>query len=353
MAVLSLLDATARARARASVPIARRAFALDFRRAFAPRASRRDAAATRARVSKCRGDSIRVRASRATRAMRRAVASSATTLARRAYRAEASPADRARALALSAPLGFVAGAFGACVGVGGGALIAPVVASAAKTVPQRVVSGTSLVAVVGTASASAGTFAREGLTDYAAAALLGGAATLSAPLGARMTARMDCAALRRTLAWFLAGAAPMVPLKAVALRARESGEGGKEKFDAAASAPTLVAVGATAGFASGLLGIGGGTLVTPLLALVSPLPQAAVLGTSLLAMLPPSVVALGTHYRMGNVDPRMGAALAVGTALGGAFGSSFAVDAPRGALEAVFFFGMLFLSNRTFRSLRK
>ena len=67
----------------------------------------------------------------------------------------------------------------------------------------------------------------------------------------------------------------------------------------------------------------------------------------------PSVVALGTHYRMGNVDPRMGAALAVGTALGGAFGSSFAVDAPRGALEAVFFFGMLFLSNRTFRSLRK
>ena len=171
--------------------------------------------------------------------MRRAVASSATTLARRAYRAEASPADRARALALSAPLGFVAGAFGACVGVGGGALIAPVVASAAKTVPQRVVSGTSLVAVVGTASASAGTFAREGLTDYAAAALLGGAATLSAPLGARMTARMDCAALRRTLAWFLAGAAPMVPLKAVAFRARESGEGGKEKFDAAASAPAL------------------------------------------------------------------------------------------------------------------
>ena len=181
MAELSLLDATLRARARPSVPIARRAFALDFRRAFAPRASRRDAAATRARVSKCRGDSIRVRASRATRAMRRAVASSATTLARRAYRAEASPADRARALALSAPLGFVAGAFGACVGVGGGALIAPVVASAAKTVPQRVVSGTSLVAVVGTASASAGTFAREGLTDHAAAALLGGAAVVVIP----------------------------------------------------------------------------------------------------------------------------------------------------------------------------
>ena len=72
----------------------------------------------------------------------------------------------------------------------------------------------------------------------------------------------------------------------------------------------------TAGLASGLLGIGGGTIVTPLLALVSPLPQAAVLGTSLLAMLPPSAVALLQHRALGNVDVRMGAALAAGTALG-------------------------------------
>jgi len=286
---------------------------------------------------------------------RRLASALAPTLARRAYRAEATPADRAAALAVSAPLGFVAGAFGACVGVGGGAVIAPVVAARARTMPQRVISGTSLVAVVGTASASAWAFAREGLTDYKAAATLGAAATLSAPIGARMTARMDCAQLRRALAWFLAGAAPMVPLKAVAFRARERNREGEasEKFDATKSAPALMAIGATAGLASGLLGIGGGTLVTPLLALASPLPQAAVLGTSLLAMLPPSVVALVAHYRMGNVDPRMGAALAVGTALGGAFGSAFAVDAPRGALEAVFFFGMLFLSRRTFQSLRK
>ena len=45
--------------------------------------------------------------------------------------------------------------------------------------------------------------------------------------------------------------------------------------------------------------IAGGTIVTPLLSLISPLPQAAVLGTSLLAMLPPSAVALAQHYRQG------------------------------------------------------
>jgi uncharacterized membrane protein YfcA len=64
-------------------------------------------------------------------------------------------------------------------------------------------------------------------------------------------------------------------------------------------APQLAAIGVTAGLASGLLGIGGGTIVTPLLSLISPLPQAAVLGTSLLAMLPPSAVALAQHYRQG------------------------------------------------------
>ena len=108
---------------------------------------------------------------------RRLASALAPTLARRAYRAEATPADRAAALAVSAPLGFVAGAFGACVGVGGGAVIAPVVASArARRCRSASMSGTSLVAVVGTASGErVGRSRGRGLTDYqAAAALLGG-----------------------------------------------------------------------------------------------------------------------------------------------------------------------------------
>lgn len=265
------------------------------------------------------------------------------------------PEDRRRAMMMSAPLGFLAGAFGSCVGVGGGALVVPVLASATAA-PQRVLSGTTLVAVVSTAIVSASRFGSEGLIDLEAAAILGGAAMLSAPMGARLTAKMNCEALRRTLAFFLLFAAPLVPMKALAFKMKESDENMKDKvraFDAKSSAPQLVAIGMTAGVASGLLGIGGGTIVTPLLALVTPLPQAAVLGTSLLAMIPPSVVALATHHRMGNVEPRMGAALAFGTALGSAFGSSFAVDAPRGALEAMFFFGMLFLSRSTFRALKK
>jgi Sulfite exporter TauE/SafE len=56
-----------------------------------------------------------------------------------------------------------------------------------------------------------------------------------------------------------------------------------------------------------LVGAGGGTVVTPMLALLTGLPQATVLGTSLLAMIPPSIVGLVQHQRLGNVDWRMAA----------------------------------------------
>ena len=300
------------------------------------------------------------------------------------------PAHRAKAVAMAGPLGLVAGCFGSLVGVGGGVLIVPAI-TAAVPIPQRVVTGTSLIAVLSTAAVSTYNFSHAGLVDPTAAAIIGGAAMLSAPFGARLTTRLDCVQLRRVLAYFLLCAAPLVPLKAAVFHLRggddntkvkgedgdgsvgdtggdggrhwtdgdnaEKGGGGSntnadESFDAVGAAPKLAAIGLTAGLASGLLGIGGGTIVTPLLALVSPLPQAAVLGTSLLAMLPPSAVALAQHRALGNVDPRMGLALAAGTAVGGAVGSGMAVDAPRGALEAVFFVGMLFLSKRTFATIR-
>jgi uncharacterized membrane protein YfcA len=294
-------------------------------------------------------------------------------------------AHRARAVALAAPLGFAAGAFGSLVGVGGGVLIVPALTSAVP-IPQRVVTGTSLVAVLATAAVSAANFNAAGCVDHTAAAILGATAMLSAPIGARLTSRMDCERLRRVLAWFLLLAAPAAPAKhfyfassrrrdASASATSESSAPSKSKSKAhsgaadphdthsadthsasASSAPVLIGVGAVAGLASGLLGIGGGTVVTPLLATLTPLPQAAVLGTSLLAMLPPSAVALWQHNRMGNVDARLGAALAIGTAIGGGIGSRVAADEellPRGALEAAFCVGMAFLSRRTFAGLKK
>ena len=90
--------------------------------------------------------------------------------------------------------------------------------------------------------------------------------------------------------------------------------------------------------------------MTPLLALSQPYSQATVLGTSLLAMVLPSAAALLQHHKLGNVDWRLAAALALGTACGSALGSSVAVQAPEGMLEACFTIGMLLLGRATLRS---
>ena len=76
--------------------------------------------------------------------------------------------------------------FGSLVGVGGGVLIVPAI-TAAVPIPQRVVTGTSLIAVLSTAAVSTYNFSHAGLVDPTAAAIIGGAAMLSAPFGARLT----------------------------------------------------------------------------------------------------------------------------------------------------------------------
>jgi hypothetical protein len=86
-------------------------------------------------------------------------------------------------------------------------------AALAPAAVGRLVSGTSLAAVLSTALVSAYTYSSSGCVDLAAASLVSPAAMLTAPLGARLTTRLDCAALRRILGYFLLAAAPLVPLK--------------------------------------------------------------------------------------------------------------------------------------------
>jgi uncharacterized membrane protein YfcA len=64
--------------------------------------------------------------------------------------------------------------------------------------------------------------------------------------------------------------------------------------------------------------------------------QTSVVGTSLLALLPPSCTGLLQHWRLGNVDWRMAAGLAFGTAFGSLTGSNLAVHAPPGMSLPVF-----------------
>lgn len=210
---------------------------------------------------------------------------------------------------------------------------------------QHQMSATSLVAVVATGSSAAATFLMHGHVDPMAAMVITLAATLGAPVGAKLQARLSARRLRIVLATFVLFCAPLVPLKGWLLSA--GGTAGLQAVDqgsAAAvvgtlstgSAAVVGATGVLAGVFSGLLGIGGGVVLTPALALVTDLPQQAILGTSLAAMIVPSMVGALVHHRAGTIVWPAAWPLAAGAAIGAAFGSRAASALPDEELRWIF-----------------
>jgi uncharacterized protein len=84
-------------------------------------------------------------------------------------------------------------------------------------------------------------------------------------------------------------------------------------------------VGLAVGVLSGLVGIGGGILIIPILVYGFRMTQHKAQGTSLGALLAPiGLLALIEYYRAGNVDVRAAVMIAIGFLLGGYFGGRWA-----------------------------
>jgi uncharacterized membrane protein YfcA len=81
----------------------------------------------------------------------------------------------------------------------------------------------------------------------------------------------------------------------------------------------FLAMGGAVGFLSGLFGVGGGFLLTPLLIFMG-VPSAVAVGTGSLQILASSVSGAIAQYRRKNVDIKMGIVLVVGGVVGAAIG---------------------------------
>ncbi len=81
----------------------------------------------------------------------------------------------------------------------------------------------------------------------------------------------------------------------------------------------ILALGGMAGLLSGMFGVGGGFLMTPLLMFIGVTPAVAV-ATSANQIIASSVSGLLAHLRRGNVDFRMGNALLAGGLIGSTLG---------------------------------
>ncbi len=81
----------------------------------------------------------------------------------------------------------------------------------------------------------------------------------------------------------------------------------------------LLGLGGVVGFLSGLFGVGGGFLMTPLLIFIG-IPPAVAVGTQASQILASSVSGVLAHLRRGNVDVKMGWVLVAGGAIGSGLG---------------------------------
>lgn len=97
----------------------------------------------------------------------------------------------------------------------------------------------------------------------------------------------------------------------------------------------IVGIGLAVGLLSGLFGVGGGFLMTPLLIFIG-LPSAVAVATSANQTMGASISGLIAHWRRGNVDGRMGMVLTLAGLAGSAFGVQvFALVRRVGQLDLV------------------
>jgi uncharacterized protein len=110
-----------------------------------------------------------------------------------------------------------------------------------------------------------------------------------------------------------------------------------------------LAIGFAAGVAAGLLGVGGGALFVPALAIFLGLSQVDAEATSLLAIIPVAVVGTWRQRARGNVDLRTGGLLGIVAVGGAAGGAVLANTVPERALEVGFAGLILFVAGQLVR----
>ena len=98
-----------------------------------------------------------------------------------------------------------------------------------------------------------------------------------------------------------------------------------------------ILIGILVGIFSGLVGIGGGVILVPILLYAFHMDQRHAQGTSLAMLLPPTgLLAFWKYYKAGAADLKLGLVIALGVFIGGYFGGEWAQHFSNPTLRKVF-----------------
>ena len=204
--------------------------------------------------------------------------------------------DKVSLLVVGLGAGFLSGVFG----VGGGILVVPGLMIFVK-MEQRRAHGTSLAAVLPISAASLVTYWLHDHVDWPVAMCL----TVGALAGAYVGASLLAIISKRNLALVFA-----IVLGIIGVRLFFTVSGTGRDDITVGLALAYVVVGVCTGALSGLLGVGGGAIMVPIMAVVFGVPSVIAKGTSLAVIIPTAL--MGTLRNRSNQNVDLGAAVVVG-----------------------------------------
>jgi uncharacterized membrane protein YfcA len=262
--------------------------------------------------------------------------------------------------ALTVAVGVATGAMSGLFGIGGAVISTPGIRALGASAQTAI--GTTLPSIIPGAASGTLRYAREGLVDGGAVrattpvgiiaavagalltevvpgeghALMLATAAVLAVSGTRMIRNADASARSLGVPSTEAAAETTVPAGETAVRVPEDIV--VAVGDRPHGRPTtirLAAVGTLAGLLSGLLGIGGGTVMVPGFTQIAGLPLKRAIATSLACVGIFAVPGTITHALLGNIDWRFALLLTVGMVPGARLGAGLTIRAEDRRLHVV------------------
>lgn len=229
--------------------------------------------------------------------------------------------------------GLVSGISSGALGVGGAAVATPLVRFLGLS-PYLAV-GTPVAMILPSSVTGAWTYFREGLVERRAVVWTAPAAAVFAFAGASSTRLFEGSALMIASAamLFILALRVLPESSTPPLRVLPESSTPGPPVTAEAGRLRYAALGAVTGFASGLLGVGGGFLMVPAFVRGFRMPTKAALGTSLAIIALTVVPNLVGHARAGNIAWKPALLLSAGAIPGARLGAVLAIRAPDRALR--------------------
>lgn len=251
--------------------------------------------------------------------------------------------------------GLGAGVLSALLGVGGAVVTTPAVRVLGATPIQAV--GSTVPAILPGAVAGTLRYAREGLVDWRAALGLGISGSVVAVLGALASHAVQGGVLMVLTAVLMVWSGLAVARggrgstvgtdpgdqevgsdgsPAVSPQDGRQGPPPDRPHDGPRPLLLLVLLGGAAGFVAGLLGVGGGVVIMPVLTGPLKIPMKAAVASSLVAVAIFSVPTLITHTLLGDIDWAYALPLMVGVVPGARIGAHITIGASERTIRRLF-----------------